>query len=111
MTPTFKAGETYQTYDGRSATLVGKVHGWFIGYIWENGPIPTRWFESGSHEDSGKSLQPPKRQVWVAVWRATYGSFVGSDVAHSEIQAEQLACTRIRTRIAVLGPFDAEAEP
>ncbi len=113
MNFTFKAGETYQTYDGRSATLIGKVHGWFIGYTWEHGPIPTRWFESGSNENSGLNLQPPKRQVWIAVWDD--GCRIQAKPWESESGAEMWARpspanTSVR-RIAVLGPIDVEAEP
>ncbi len=110
MTYAFKAGETYQTHDGRSATIVGKVHGWLIGYTWKDGPIPTRWFASGYCEDSGLSLMPPpKRRIWIAVWLTN--GLVETDVLDSKADAESVIRDSGERRIAVLGPIDVEAEP
>ncbi len=114
MTHTFLVGETYQTRDGHEAHLLKWVGQSLIGYIWLEGcPLPHRWNSDGA--GMGKfepyDLMPPKRQVWVAVWRDRGCATVQTFACDNECHAERVASKDIRTRIAVLGPIDVEAEP
>ena len=79
----FKVGETYRTLDGRAR----------------------------SDRESCGDIMPRKRQVWIAVWTCSGGSFVYTKSAPTKPLAEKLCAPTHRNRIAVLGPIDVEREP
>ncbi len=111
MTYEFKAGETYRTKAGE-AVIFGEVHGNLIGYVWQaHLPKPTRWRTDGYvfGMSTAYDLIPPKRQIWIAVWRCPSGR-IETYPYGSEDLAEKMA-SHAATRIAVLGPIDVEDAP
>ncbi len=120
MSYEYKAGE-YKTSCGADAVVLevgpdGNLYGrQYTGGSW----YASTWSPDGSSRMFGGTcdfaLMPPKRQVWVAVWLRSSSvipkGVVESSVWASEAIAEKQFVICRRTRIAVLGPIDVEAEP
>ena len=111
---TFEAGETYRTRDGREARIYATdgstdypIHG---AVKMAGGWVPKTWLLDGKFIDSSLrancDLLPPKKQVWVAVYRNPNGA-----VRSTVLQSDNAAKTYIRHPdlfLAVLGPIDLE---
>ncbi len=118
MTYEYKAGETYQTRDGRKARIyatdgVGNhpIHGAMKA---TDGWSQMLWSADGKYiyrTQESCDLLPPKRQVWVAVYCVNSNGALQSWLSNSKSMAEETSSSNGRTRIAVLGPIDVEAEP
>ncbi len=120
MTYEFKAGETYQTRDGRDARIYATdgeesspIHG-AIKLMAGLGWMPFEWKADGRASrmpEKNRDLLPPKRQAWVAVWLEPGNGHPQTHAFFSKSSAEDCMNWESRTRIAVLGPIDVEAEP
>ncbi len=116
MSYEFKAGK-YKIACGAEAVVLevgpdGNLYGrQFTGGSW----YAQTWFPDGCSRMFGGTcdfaLLPPKRQVWVAVWLTPGNEHPQTIAFSSEFAAEDCASLDSRTRIAVLGPIDVEAEP
>ncbi len=120
MTYEYKAGETYQTRDGRkvriyatdggeSSTIHGAIRDLFCHWNMALWSKDGQW--AGACSEHPCDLMPPKRQVWVAVWLTPGNEHPQTIAFLSEFAAEACATSGSRRRLAVLGPIDVEAEP
>lgn len=115
----FKPGETYKTRDGREARVYAvdgrgdfSVHGAILD---KDGWSPAEWTKSGRHygpEMVGPyDLMPPKRELWVNVFRdnGTHVWFRAWDnKQEADFQERDISSTRIaRIRVEYTeGQFD-----
>ncbi len=116
MTHTFNVGK-YKIECGGEAVVLevgpdGNLYGrQFTGGSWYS----STWSPDGSSRMFGGTrdwdILPPKRQIWIAVWQYPRGDNAHTTALASEALAEACTCIGARTRIAVLGPIDVEAEP
>ncbi len=122
MSYKFKAGETYQTRGGADRLIayisptdlvtrgtkyrmiaIRSPSKGIVGYTIDGKAI--------DEDTTNHDLMPPKRQIWVAVWRDRGCATVKTFACDNECHAERVASKDNRSRIAVLGPIDVEAEP
>ncbi len=109
MTYTFKAGETYQTRDGRKARIyatdgVGNhpIHGAMKG---RDGWSQMLWSADGKYiyrMQENCDLMPPKRRVWVTICQYDDGG-ISTHYSYSEAAANKYSDI-----FKVLGPIDVE---
>lgn len=115
----FKVGETYRTRGCSDAVILevgpdGDLYGrinidnepeWY-GMCWSKNGRAEQNISLATNDDM--HLLPPKRQVWVAVWRDRGCATVQTLACDNECHAKRVASKDNRTRIAVLGPIGVE---